>query len=262
MADGWDNWDDGFGDTDNQPMPTGTTSNDDYAWVDENTQASSSFSSEEDNFSDWQGASQDTDWGTSQDTKQVSQGFESNSSVDDFSDFGDNNNTKKFNLNLKQAGIIIAGGFIMLALLLYIVSNINVSKKPMTTTNNSNQINQSQQQQNVPQSDSQVAQKEEVPISNTNKSDVSLITVPNNTSVDYSGKIYEATGSVVKKTKYLCENQLVYLIQVEIPFGSDNMTVNYFCGYNVYNNVATGDVVTVNYQQVSDTCFSVNTLVK
>ena len=270
MAEGWDDWDDDFGTTDNnQPMPTSTTSNDDYAWVDDNTQASSSFNGGDNQFSDWQeDSSQDTNWGTPQGTQQTLQGFETNSSMDDFGDFGgaeiENNNTKKFNLGLKQAGVIIAGGFILLALILYVISNINVSKKPTNT--NSTQTNQQQQQNtnqnNSSQTSNQNNANEEASTPKTNKSDVALITVPKSTSVDYSGKIYEATGSVVNKTKYLCDNQLVYLIQVEIPFGSDTMTVNYFCGYNVYNNVATGDVVTVNYQQVSDTCFSVNTLVK
>ena len=118
MAEGWDDWDDSFGTADNnQPMPTSTTSNDDYAWVDDNTQASSSFNGEESQLSNWQedDFSQDlsnNDWSTSQ------------SSNDDWSDFSSNSdvNDKKFNLNLKQAGVIIAVGFILLALVLYIIN--------------------------------------------------------------------------------------------------------------------------------------------
>lgn len=229
-----------------QPMPTSTPSEDNYIWDDSSSQDNSGFEGGTGQFDGWQGGSQIQDTGNIND-------------IDDFS--GATTPTNRFNLSMKQAGVVIAGGFIVLALVLYFISNININKKPRQ----SNQVpTQQTQQQPVQQTQQQPMQQTEAqptqqPVS---KSDVALVNVPNNTQVDYSGKIYEATGSVTNKSRYLTNNQLVYLIQVEIPFGSESMVVNYFCGYNVYNSVNSGDVVTVNYQQVSDTCFSVNTLIK
>ena len=197
MAEGWDDWNDGFEDISSQSIPTNTTSNDDYAWVDDNTQASSSFNGEESQLSNWQedDFSQDlsnNDWSTSQSSNDDwSTSNSSNddwstsqSSNDDWGDFSSNSdvNDKKFNLNLKQAGVIIAVGFILLALILYIINSINISKKPAD-------INQQQeQQQSVSQSNTVNNQVNEgVSNTSTNKSDVGLVSVPNNASIDYSG---------------------------------------------------------------------------
>ena len=166
--------------------------------------------------------------------------------VDNFGDFGgaELNSGKKVSLNLKSAGMLIAVSFVLLAIVLFAINSINA--KPASKPQQ-----QQGQQQTQPQAQTKPA-----------KSDVSLIPVPSTTQVDYSGKIYEATGTVTSKSKYLCGNQVVYLIKVEIQMGGSAMNISYFCGYNVYNGVSNGDVVTVKYQQVSDACFSVNTISK
>lgn len=261
MSDNWDDWEDDFGSANNQPTPTATTSNDDYAWVDDSSQDNSSLNGGVSQASNWQ-----EDFPDDSSNQGYTRGNEINGSDStDFNDFSNNeieNNVtnRRFNLNMKQAGIVIAGGFVVLALLLYILNNINFSKKPVPQQAYNNEATQQQSSNTAPQE--QPAQQAQVQTQPTVKSDVSLITVPKDTTIDYSGKIYEATGMVTDKQKYLCDNQVVYLIKVDIQMGTNSMSANYFCGYNVFNSVSVGDVVTVNYQQVSDTCFSVNTLVK
>lgn len=89
-----------------------------------------------------------------------------------------------------------------------------------------------------------------------------MMELPADTQVDYSGSLYETQGTVHNKIKYLENSQVVYCVQINAKIGESSKLVNYYCGYNVYSSVEEGDTVSVSYQVVSDTCYSVNTISK
>lgn len=148
-------------------------------------------------------------------------------------------------LGYKMVAVIVAGVFVILALILLGLGNMNITKKKQTQTNQQTQT--SQQTQNTQQVD---------------KDSVSLVEIPNNYSLDYNGQVYEANGTVVDKVKYLIGNQVVYDVVINISVGSSSERVNFYCNYSSFSAVNIGDLVTVKYQQVQEGYISVNEIVK
>ena len=80
--------------------------------------------------------------------------------------------------------------------------------------------------------------------------------------MDYTGDVYEASGKVTAKTKYLDGHQVVYLLEISLVFGSTTETVDFWCSYSTWTAVRVGDVVQTTYQQVSDGYISLNSVTK
>lgn len=86
--------------------------------------------------------------------------------------------------------------------------------------------------------------------------------LPNDVAVDYSGDLFESSGTIHNKIKYLENSQVVYCLELKANIGDRSKLIKYYCGYNTFNSVDEGDTVKVSYQVVSDTCYSVNTISK
>lgn len=146
-------------------------------------------------------------------------------------------------LSAKTVGIIIAVALAVLALVLMGLSNLSFSKK-------SDVVEQSTEAPNSP--------TEGV---NTQRDSVSLQEVPSDTQIDYSGDITDVNGTIISKKEYLLDGQVLYCLEISVGIQNEQ-SIHYFCGYNVYDSVSVGDSVLVSYQQVSDTCYSINTISK
>ena len=91
---------------------------------------------------------------------------------------------------------------------------------------------------------------------------LSLKSVPDSTSIDYSGEITSTTGIVIAKAKYLQGSQMVYAVIINAEILGNKQEFYYYCGFDVYNGVQVSDLVQVNYQKVSKKCFSINSVTK
>lgn len=164
----------------------------------------------------------------------------------------------------KTVGIVVALGLVILALIVLGLSNIKLVKK--TNENNQAQVQQEQQASNtgsnttVPTSTESASNTEST--NQQSSSTTSLINIPSNTYMDYSNKAIQAQGVVTSLSKYLQDGQVIYCINLDITMGTATNTVHYYCGYNVFKQVEVGDILNVEYQQVSETCYSVCTISK
>jgi len=91
---------------------------------------------------------------------------------------------------------------------------------------------------------------------------IQLLEIPDTTSLNYSGDVYEANGAVAEKKKFLQGSQVVYCVVVNIAVGASTETVNYYCTYASFNAVSVGDVVVVSYQNVGGKLISVTSISK
>lgn len=142
---------------------------------------------------------------------------------------------KEVNLGYKSVAFILAGLFIVLALILVGVSKINVNKRETPKSTQSTEV--------VQQSTEQVA----------NTSGVNLIEVGSNISLNYSESILETDGVITAKKIFLVDSQLIYRLDVS-ALGTK---VSYYCNYASYKSVNTGDKVLLKYQLVDEDYISV-----
>lgn len=149
---------------------------------------------------------------------------------------------------VKFVGIALAGVILVVALIFAVIDGIKVKPKAPSSNATSQQV---------------VQESTGVPASTvSNSADISLIYVPESTTMNYSGDVYEATGTVTSKDKYVQNHQVIYCVQIKLAVGSSTEVVNFYCNYAAYNAVKTGDLVLVKYQQVSDSFISVNEVTK
>lgn len=176
-------------------------------------------------------------------------------------------NNSHVSLGYKTVGIVVAIILAVLALVILGLSNIRLVKKTDNTPKvHQEQTNNTQPQQTQPQKtqSTTVIEENETSSSSTTQSSsgTSLTDVPSSTYIDYSGKVISSQGVVQSLYRYLQDGQVIYCIDISITIGTTSTSVKYYCGYNVYKQVKIGDILTVDYQQVSDTCFSVCTISK
>lgn len=183
----------------------------------------------------------------------------------------------------KTIGIIVAVALLVMTGIFLFVDGISFTKKEPAVQQPQQSVEQqqggsdvSQQQTQTKEStgdtaengsgDSNVSEPEKIVPDKEAEvvppSDGKMTELPADTQIDYSGSLYETTGTVHNKIKYLEDSQVVYCIQVSAKIGDSSKLINYYCGYNVFSGVQEGDTVTVSYQVVSDTCYSVNTISK
>lgn len=153
---------------------------------------------------------------------------------------------KQVNFGYKGAALVIGALFLGIAIFLYLLNSIKIDKKePVAQTNVS-----VQQTQQVTKSASGV------------KDSLTLTALDDSVNIDYSGTIYDSTGIIQTKSKYLQGNQVIYCLDIAIAVGEESTIMKYYCSYAAWTSVAQGDIVDVKYQQVSGKCFSINEVVK
>lgn len=219
----------------------GNTSGDDF-WSDSDTTESGSS----DDF--WSNTSDNDDSSTIEDNKITNTGGSNPEPSDEdmFSETVDKveiPQIKKKEFSYKSVAVILAGAFIVVAILLTVFDNISISKN---TKNKDSQ--------------EQVGQTQEGGTSQT--SSISLVDVPADTSVNYNSNVETQTVKVQNKVRYLQDGQLIHCIDLALNIGGTTKIVHYYCGYNVYNSVSIGESVNVEYQYVSETVISVVTISK
>ena len=184
-----------------------------------------------------------------------------------------------FNFGYKTVGVVVAVGLILIAFVILFLSKLDLVKKPVDTPQpvQVQQEQQQLQQQQEVQQETQVQQQEtqieesQPQIDNTqngyqeyseSSSDNGLVSIPDSTSLDYSSNVTQAQGVVSSLSRYLQDGQVIYCVNLDISIGTSTTPVHYYCGYNVYKQISVGDILNVEYQQVSDNCFSVCTISK
>lgn len=155
-------------------------------------------------------------------------------------------------LGYKTVGVILLIAMIILAGIFVFFDRISVKPKvkeePQVTQN-------AVENENPTSTDAQ-------PITQPVEQDGGMTALPADIAIDYTGEVYQTSGQVHNKLKYLEGSQVIYCVQVNAKIGESNKLVNYYCGYNVFNSVTEGDTVSLTYQVVSNTCYSVNTISK
>lgn len=184
------------------------------------------------------------DWGDSIEEVAPSQGSNDSFKEEVPNTSGNNVALEEKNLSFKTVGVLIAVALVVIAIVLLGVRRFSINKKTNVDTNTSTNVNE--------QPVADISQ----PIGGT-----TLKEVPSDTVINYNGNVLENEGSIHNKVKYLLDGQVIYCLEISIGM-QNTQSIHYFCGYNVYDSVSIGDVVTVSYQQVSDTCYSVNTISK
>ena len=180
-----------------------------------------------------------------------------------------------FNFGYKTVGVVVAVGLILIAFVILFLSKLDLVKKPVDTPQpvQVQQEQQQLQQQQEVQQETQVQQQEtqieasQPQIDNyqeysESSSDNGFVSIPDSTSLDYSSNVTQAQGVVSSLSRYLQDGHVIYCVNLDISIGTSTTPVHYYCGYNVYKQISVGDILNVEYQQVSDNCFSVCTISK
>lgn len=285
MSNPTDDWDDWGDDTSSQPAPA----NNDDGWGDWGDQSEQQpAKSSDDDWGDWSGTQSDTsqqtessndgcgNWGSS---SQQNGGFiNQNQSDDNFIDPSQDDSQSwanqpqdyqtqqvteppiKINFSTKTIAFIVAGGILVVALLLMCVDKVHINKKDTTNTNNTTVVQE--EQQNSGGSSSQQEQSNQVAESQTSMDSAVLVEIPNSTSMTYSNDTLKANGKVTDKKKYVQGKQIVYCVEITIAVGSSSETVNYYCTSATFNQIGKGDILIVNYVQVDDSYISITNVEK
>lgn len=140
---------------------------------------------------------------------------------------------KEFNFSAKIIGIGIGVLCFLLCVIVSVFDSINIKPKQSNNTVKSSS--------SVLPDDSYI-----------------LTEIPNSISLDYSGVVYESSASIVKTSKVLQNNQILYSVQFMVYTNSgETLNLNYYCTYDVYSSLKVGDALNVKYQKVSDGYFSI-----
>lgn len=86
--------------------------------------------------------------------------------------------------------------------------------------------------------------------------DIGMYKIVDTSLLDYSQPIIETKGTVTAKQCYLDGTQVVYLLTITLDeINSSN--VKYYCSYQVYNSVEEGTRLSVTYQKLTESSFSI-----
>ena len=199
-------------------------------------------------------------------------------SQEDYNEGNFNSSQQKAKFGYKTVGVLLLILTIILAGIFVFFDKISIRQKnPVQQTqvnqtseggNTTASTNGGSDTSNVTQQDTTQKEVEKIvpdesqSVSKPTESGGGMQALPPDVTIDYTGEKYETTGQVHNKLKYLDNSQVIYCIQVNAKIGEGNKLVSYYCGYNVFESVSEGDTVSLTYQIVSDTCYSVNTISK
>lgn len=184
----------------------------------------------------------------------------------DQSMFESGSHKKDIKLGYTSVAIILISLLVVVLIVLGVLDRVSIVKK---TPQPAQQVQQGvvedtvseetveNNKGNAEQSKDTQASTQTLPQSNSG-----LTELPADTVMDYAGDVVKAKGVIHDKVKYISGDMVVYCIKINASIGGKSKVLDYYCGYNVFNSVSTGDEVTVDYQFVSRNCFSVNTISK
>ena len=144
-----------------------------------------------------------------------------------------------FNFNYKQASLIIAGICVFLALIIFGMSKIHF-------------VNNATQQQNI--------SKEASNVESNATGSKTLKYVPNTTAMNYDSDVITSSGKIAKKDKYLLGQQLIYDLVIEIPAGTETLSLHYYCSQDIFDKMYENTAVTVDYLVASDNYYSIKSV--
>ena len=144
-----------------------------------------------------------------------------------------------FNFNYKQVSLIIAGICVFLALIIFGMSKIHF-------------VNNATQQQNI--------SKEASNVESNATGSKTLKYVPNTTAMNYDSDVITSSGKIAKKDKYLLGQQLIYDLVIEIPAGTETLSLHYYCSQDIFDKMYENTAVTVDYQVASDNYYSIKSV--
>lgn len=178
---------------------------------------------------------------------------------------------KEVKFGYVSVGLILIGVLIFVLIMLGLLDRVQVTKKSPV------QQPQAQVQQGVVENtgkhktdanssvNKEDAKNNQVPVPKQEQvaqSSEGLRELPADTVMDYAGAVVKSKGTIHDKVKYLSGDMVIYCLKINTSIGGKSQMVDYYCGYNVFSSVSTGDEVTIDYQLVSRNCFSVNTISK
>ncbi len=165
----------------------------------------------------------------------------------------------------KTAGFVIAGVLILIALLIYFLSNINIKKKD----NNVSAVNTEVTTQVVTsvsttETPSTTSTTEAQQTSDTNVSDSSSVNMllVDSDKLDLNNEVITSNGIITDKTYFLEGTQLINRLTISVGKDGTTEDMNYYCSYSVLSSVEVNDVVCVDYTMVSENCYTIVSVYK
>lgn len=113
-------------------------------------------------------------------------------------------------------------------------------------------VNNATQQQNI--------SKEASNVESNATGSKTLKYVPNTTAMNYDSDVITSSGKIAKKDKYLLGQQLIYDLVIEIPAGTETLSLHYYCSQDIFDKMYENTVVTVDYQVASDNYYSIKSV--
>ena len=86
--------------------------------------------------------------------------------------------------------------------------------------------------------------------------DVGMYKITDSSLLDYTQPVIQTKGTVHTKQCLLDGTQVVYLLTITLD-ELNSSSVKYYCTYQVYNSVEEGTRLTVSYQKLTESSFSV-----
>ena len=143
-------------------------------------------------------------------------------------------------MGYRKTGVIIFVVLVVLALVVYGLSRVSITKSPAPKGVSSEEKSSG---------DTSVSTSKETDTSNKSSEENGWQEITPS-SINYSSEELRDKGSVVSKKVFLTDdNQLVYQLQIKVD-GKD-LVLSYYCGYNAFSSLVKGDSVTVVYKIVS-----------
>lgn len=147
----------------------------------------------------------------------------------------------------KKAGVILATALLLLSLGVFLFNKIEFSPKEKVSTGTSTPAASTSSNTNTDSSKSE----------SVKDSDLTLVEITAEDKLNYSSPEQTTLGKVTNKKCYLLGTQVVYAIKLEATMGTAVKEVEYFCTYSVYNQVSTGESLTISYKQTTENTFAV-----
>ena len=157
---------------------------------------------------------------------------------------------KKLSVSYGALGLIIILVCIILAIIIFATDNDGKSGNPKPNV-------QQQTQQTIKPTESASSSTP-----GTSEGSVTLVEIPTDIYLNYTGDVLDASGTVINKTKYVLGHQVLYCITIRVAVGASAEDISYYCNYASYASVGVGDLVFIKYQQVSDGFISINSITK
>lgn len=188
----------------------------------------------------------------------------------------------------KKVGIIVCIVCILLALIIFGISNIKVTPKKSTERVADTSVGVSAtsvsktEKSNNAKTETQVAEEattvavatEQAQAQTTpqtekennqgvvNEGDINLSRITAENKLSYAGAEQRSYGKVVEKTCYLSGNQIIYCLHIETVMGTAGEVVEYYCAYNVYEDISVGTELELTYKQTTTNTFAIMSVTK